>query len=191
MVSDFRLLAMAQYDPNERRRQALEWFKTALPTCSPGKIAVIRNNLQLWLGTASDPQLESIITRLIESASKDPDDARKTLENLYSSKATQGPSSQAGAVVQVLPPAKNPPAGAAQGFPQPGMPGMPGQPGGMPGMPGMPGQPGGMPGMPGMPGQPGGMPGMPGMPGQPGGMPGMPGMPGQPGGMPGMPGMPR
>ena len=168
-VADFKMLALTLHDPMERKRQALEWLKTNAPTCAPEKIAAIRNNVQLWLGAASTPQIEFLLVGLLEASGKDPEEVRKILQNLYSSKEIQGGSGQ---VVQVLGPSKNPAGGAGQGFPQQGMPG------GMPGQAGMPGMPG-QPGMPGMPGQPG----MPGMPGQPG----MPGMPGQPG-MPGMPG---
>jgi len=165
-VADFKILALTLHDPMERKRQALEWLKTNAPTCSTEKITVIRNNVPLWLGAASTPQIEFLLAGLLEASVKDPEEVRKTLQKLYSSKEFQGSSGQ---VVQVLGPSKNPVGGAGQGFPQQGMPG------GMPGMPGQPGMPGGMPGMPGQPGMPGGMPGMPGQPG----MPGMPGMPGQ------------
>jgi hypothetical protein len=79
-VADFRALALGLHDPAERVARVRSWLLEQAKGCSLEKLAMIRDNRAVWLGTADTADLAALVDGLIEAQSGD---GHEILKNLY------------------------------------------------------------------------------------------------------------
>ena len=76
-IAEFRTLALATHDPQERGELATQWLKTNAANCSISQILLISSNRPQWLGSANSVKVAGLFDQIIESKLKNDPQALK------------------------------------------------------------------------------------------------------------------